>query len=121
VAITTKGTTASKGRKKADSDSQDGRRAGHRGAGAAPGGRRSRRGGPCGLMVDPNHVARRAFVLFLERGAKHGHDVEDWLRAEREVLAEAAAADRSAAPPNGRTAGGTPQRAATTVAPSRPR
>jgi hypothetical protein len=36
-------------------------------------------------------VARRAFVFFLERGAKHGHDVEDWLRAEREVREEAAA------------------------------
>jgi hypothetical protein len=30
-------------------------------------------------------VARRAFELFLARGGKHGHDVEDWLAAEREL------------------------------------
>jgi len=30
-------------------------------------------------------VARRAYELFLERGGEHGHDVEDWLRAEREL------------------------------------
>lgn len=30
-------------------------------------------------------VARRAFELFLARGGVHGHDVEDWLAAEREL------------------------------------
>jgi hypothetical protein len=30
-------------------------------------------------------VAHRAYELFLERGGEHGHDVEDWLKAEREV------------------------------------
>ena len=30
-------------------------------------------------------VARRAFELFCERGGEHGHDLEDWLRAEREL------------------------------------
>jgi hypothetical protein len=30
-------------------------------------------------------IARRAYDLFLARGCKHGYDVEDWLRAEREL------------------------------------
>jgi hypothetical protein len=33
-------------------------------------------------------VARRAFELFLARGGVHGRDIEDWLRAEREVRGE---------------------------------
>ena len=31
-------------------------------------------------------VARRAYDLYLARGREHGHDVEDWLQAERELL-----------------------------------
>ena len=34
-------------------------------------------------------IARRAYELFLARGEEHGHDLDDWLQAERE-LAEAA-------------------------------
>ena len=30
-------------------------------------------------------VARRAFELFLERGGVHGHDLDDWLAAERQL------------------------------------
>jgi len=30
-------------------------------------------------------VARRAYDLYLARGCEHGHDVEDWLQAEREL------------------------------------
>jgi hypothetical protein len=30
-------------------------------------------------------IARRAFEIFCERGCQHGHDVEDWLQAEREL------------------------------------
>jgi hypothetical protein len=30
-------------------------------------------------------VARRAFEIFCERGFRHGHDIEDWLQAEREL------------------------------------
>jgi len=33
-------------------------------------------------------IAKRAFELYLARGASHGHDVEDWLEAERELSAE---------------------------------
>jgi hypothetical protein len=30
-------------------------------------------------------IARRAYELFEQRGREHGHDVEDWLQAEREL------------------------------------
>lgn len=30
-------------------------------------------------------IRLRAYELFEERGCQHGHDVEDWLRAEYEV------------------------------------
>jgi hypothetical protein len=30
-------------------------------------------------------IARRAYDLYLTRGGEAGHDVEDWLRAEREL------------------------------------
>jgi hypothetical protein len=31
-------------------------------------------------------IARRAYELFEARGFEHGHDQEDWLRAESELL-----------------------------------
>jgi Protein of unknown function (DUF2934) len=33
-------------------------------------------------------IAERAYLLYEERGCVHGHDEEDWLVAERLVLAE---------------------------------
>jgi len=45
----------------------------------------------------PEAIAARAYELFLERGGAHGADVDDWLRAERELAApgiEAAALTR---------------------------
>lgn len=42
------------------------------------------------VMSDSNlHavIARRAFEIYEQRGGGHGHDLEDWLQAEREVLA----------------------------------
>jgi hypothetical protein len=30
-------------------------------------------------------IERRAYELFLERGGEDGHDVDDWMRAEREL------------------------------------
>ena len=32
-------------------------------------------------------IELRAYQLYLGRGACHGHDVDDWLQAERQVLA----------------------------------
>jgi len=34
-----------------------------------------------------DQIAQRAYELFLARGGTHGRDVEDWLRAERELQA----------------------------------
>jgi hypothetical protein len=31
-------------------------------------------------------IERRAYHLYLGRGATHGHDLDDWLEAERQVL-----------------------------------
>ncbi len=31
-------------------------------------------------------IAARAYQIYLERGCQHGHDVDDWLQAEYELL-----------------------------------
>jgi hypothetical protein len=36
-------------------------------------------------LPDHDAIARRAHELFVERGGEHGHDEEDWLRAEAEL------------------------------------
>jgi len=33
-------------------------------------------------------IAERAYSYYVKRGFKHGHDMEDWLKAEKEILAE---------------------------------
>jgi hypothetical protein len=30
-------------------------------------------------------IARRAYELYLRRGGDHGHDLDDWLQAERQL------------------------------------
>ena len=30
-------------------------------------------------------IRRRAYEVYLERGEEHGHEIEDWLQAEREL------------------------------------
>ena len=35
--------------------------------------------------VTDTEIARRAYDLYLARGRDDGHDVEDWLEAEREL------------------------------------
>ncbi|MFH2048805.1 MAG: DUF2934 domain-containing protein [bacterium] len=32
-----------------------------------------------------SEVKKRAYEIFLERGAKHGADINDWVRAEVEI------------------------------------
>jgi hypothetical protein len=32
-------------------------------------------------------IRRRAYEIYLERGAQPGHELEDWLQAERELTA----------------------------------
>lgn len=38
--------------------------------------------------LDPEAIARRAYALYEARGRTPGHEHEDWLTAERELLAE---------------------------------
>jgi hypothetical protein len=35
--------------------------------------------------IDHEHIAARAYEIFLERGSIHGHDLEDWEQAEMEL------------------------------------
>ena len=35
-----------------------------------------------------DEIAERAYQIHMEHGGLHGHDVEDWLQAERELLDE---------------------------------
>ena len=39
-----------------------------------------------GNHVDEELIKKRAYELYQERGMEDGHDVEDWLRAEEEVM-----------------------------------
>lgn len=38
-----------------------------------------------------DEIAKRAFEIHLSRGACHGHDLDDWLQAERELMQTSAA------------------------------
>ena len=35
--------------------------------------------------VSESDIARRAFELYCDRGREDGHDIDDWLNAEREL------------------------------------
>lgn len=35
--------------------------------------------------VDRSKIEHRAFQIYLERGGKPGADLDDWLKAEREI------------------------------------
>ena len=43
-------------------------------------------------------IALRAYHIYLERGATPGNELEDWTRAERELLEEQSKASRKASP-----------------------
>jgi Protein of unknown function (DUF2934) len=46
-----------------------------------------------GSLESTEDIVRvRAYQFFEERGGEHGHDVEDWLRAEAEILGKKPAA-----------------------------
>ena len=38
-------------------------------------------------------IAQRAYALYIARGSEDGHDIEDWLEAERQLSEEIASAD----------------------------
>ncbi len=40
----------------------------------------TRQGGPT-----REQISRRAYEIYLARGGTHGYDIEDWLKAEREL------------------------------------
>jgi hypothetical protein len=69
------GTTPSKARRRAQREANTGLEAISSAAAQARG------------MAPNESIASRAFELFLERGGAHGNDVDDWLRAERELKA----------------------------------
>ena len=52
---------------------------------------RERREAASHINVDPatqrQQIEERAYAKFCEHGGTPGHDVEDWLAAEREILA----------------------------------
>ena len=52
--------------------------------------------GHAGPKENPTHaeIELRAYRIFLDRGGADGHDVEDWLRAQRELLEKARAERR---------------------------
>jgi hypothetical protein len=43
-------------------------------------------------------IARRAYEIYLERGGAPGHELEDWTRAERELLEKGRKPRRKAGP-----------------------
>jgi hypothetical protein len=42
--------------------------------------------------VTENDIARRAFERYCDRGREDGHDVDDWLNAERELRVSSSSA-----------------------------
>lgn len=40
-----------------------------------------------GAAIPRDEIERRAYARFVERGGVHGADLDDWLEAERELLA----------------------------------
>jgi hypothetical protein len=46
----------------------------------------------------PSHeeIAERAYQLYEQRGAENGHDVEDWLQSQRQLILERVLAARRA-------------------------
>jgi hypothetical protein len=39
-------------------------------------------------QASPRRISDRAFEIFEKRGSQHGHDLQDWFHAERQVLAQ---------------------------------
>lgn len=40
---------------------------------------------PIDRTISEEQIAERAYELYLNRGAEHGADLDDWLQAEREL------------------------------------
>ena len=44
--------------------------------------------GPADFVLSPDEVARKAYFTYVNEGSQPGHDVQHWLEAEAELLAE---------------------------------
>jgi hypothetical protein len=47
---------------------------------------------PANIVTDPKleeEIRRRAYAFYEQRGREDGHDIDDWLRAEEELTAQA--------------------------------
>ncbi len=42
--------------------------------------------GPAARLPSRAEIAARAYQIYCERGQQHGHDVDDWLQAEYELM-----------------------------------
>jgi hypothetical protein len=64
-----------------------------------------------------DEIARRAYELFLQRGSVPGHETDDWLQAEAELVSSAGASEPSEreAPPARRSESGSGRRDAGTA------
>ena len=51
------------------------------------------------LELTEEIIRKRAYRFFEERGYEHGHDVEDWLKAEAEIMGKKPAHASLAAEP----------------------
>jgi hypothetical protein len=40
------------------------------------------------IQASPCRIRDRAFEIFEKRGSQHGHDLQDWFHAERQILAQ---------------------------------
>ena len=47
-----------------------------------------------GPQPSQDEIAQRAYELYLQRGSVPGHETDDWLQAEAELLAEAAQSEQ---------------------------
>ena len=45
-------------------------------------------------LPTPEQIEKRAYELYLERGKEDGHDVEDWLAAEKILIETAEAGEQ---------------------------
>jgi hypothetical protein len=50
-----------------------------------------------GNGVSEDAIARRAYEIYISRGAQHGQDFDDWIAAERELKQPAARSRKSPA------------------------
>jgi hypothetical protein len=58
------------------------------------------------LVPTTLQVEKRAYELYLERGGEDGHDFEDWLAAERELIDSSEKSSSVALKSNAASAGG---------------